>query len=127
VRVERYMLWGELSQLKDGLKALGLSGRINTAFIERLNLTRRQGVSFLARRTWGIAQSNPELEVALEWWRGYYHFVRYHQSLGVRLTQPLVRKGKQTPRRYRRRTPAMAAGFTPYRWTVCELLSYPTP
>jgi IS1 family transposase len=69
VRLERHMLWGELSQLKDGLKALGLSGRINTAFIERLNLTLRQGVSFLARRTWGIAQSTPELEVALEWWR----------------------------------------------------------
>ena len=127
VRVERYMLWGELSQLKDGLKALGLSGRINTAFIERLNLTLRQGVSFLARRTWGIPHFTPELEVALEWWRGYYHFVRYHQSLRVKLTQPLARKGKQTPRRYRRRTPAMAAGFTPHRWTVCELLSFPLP
>ena len=47
------MLCGELEQLKDGLKASGLSGKINTAFIERLNLTLRQGVSFLTRRTWG--------------------------------------------------------------------------
>jgi hypothetical protein len=127
VRVERHMLWGELGQLKDGLKELGLSGKINTAFIERLSLTLRQGVSFLARRTWGIAQSTPELEVSIEWWRGYYHFVRYHESLRVKLTQPQVRKGRQTPRRYRRRTPAMAAGFTPYWWTVGELLSFPLP
>ena len=55
VRVERRMLCGELEQLKDGLKASGLSGKINTAFIERLDLhTLRQGVSFLTRRTWGM-------------------------------------------------------------------------
>ena len=125
VRVECRMLWGELGQLKDGLKAFGLSGKINIAFIKRLNLTLKQGVSFLTRRTWGMARSVPELEVSLEWWRGYYHFVRYHESLRVKLTQPQARKGRQTPRRYRGRTPAMAAGFTPHRLTMCELLSYP--
>jgi IS1 family transposase len=67
VRVERRMLLGELSQLKDGFMALRLSRKINTAFIERLNLTLRQGVSFLARRTRGMAHSTPELEVSLEW------------------------------------------------------------
>jgi IS1 family transposase len=127
VRVERHMLCRELEYLKDGLQALGLSGKINTAFIERLNLTLRQGVSFLTRRTWGMAQSTPELEVSLDWWRAYYHFVRYHESLRVKLSQPQARKGRQTPRRYRRRTPAMAAGFTPHRWTVFELLSFPLP
>lgn len=127
VRVERRMMWGELEQLKDGLKGLGLSGKINTAFIERLNLTLRQGVSFLTRRTWGLPQYTPELEVSLDWWRGYYHFVRYHESLRVKLAQPLARKGKQTPRKYRRRTPATAAGFTQHRWTVFELLSFPIP
>ena len=60
------MLCGELEQLKDGLKASGLSGKINTAFIERLNLTLRQGVSFLTRRTWGTAQYTPELEISLD-------------------------------------------------------------
>ena len=121
-------MWcGEWEHLKDGLQALGLSRKINTAFIERLNLTLRQGVSFLTRRTWGMAQSTPELEVSLDWWRAYYHFVRYHESLRVKLSQPQARKGRQTPRRYRRRTPAMAAGFTPHRWTVFELLSFPLP
>ena len=38
------MLCGELEYLKDGQQALGFSGKINTAFIERLNLTLRQSV-----------------------------------------------------------------------------------
>ena len=130
------MLCEELEKLKDGLKPLGLSGKINTAFIERLNplapasragVTLRQGVSFLTRRTWGTAQYTPELEISLDWWRGYYNFVRYHESFRVKLAQPLARKGKQTPRKYRRRTPAAAAGFTTHRWSVFELLSYPLP
>ena len=127
VRVERRMLCGELEPLKDGLKAIGLSGKINTAFIERLNLTLRQGVSFLTRRTWGTAQYTTELNVSLDWWRGYYHFVRYHECLRVKLAQSLARKGKQTPRKYRGRTPAAAAGFTTHRWSVFELLSFPLP
>jgi IS1 family transposase len=49
------MLSGEREEMTTGLKALGLSGKINTAFIERLNLTIRQGVAFLVRRTWGAA------------------------------------------------------------------------
>jgi IS1 family transposase len=127
VRVERHMLCGELEKLKDGLKALGLSGKINTAFIERINLTIRQGVSFLARRTWGTAQFPPELEISLEWWRGYYHFSWFHESLRVELSQPIQRQGKQLPRRYRSRTPAMAAGLATHRWTVLELICYPLP
>jgi transposase-like protein/IS1 family transposase len=127
VRVEHNMMWGEMEKLKERLRGMGLSGRINTAFVERINLSIRQGVSFLVRRTWGTAQWTPELELHLEWWRGYYHFSRYHQSLRVRFTTPLPRKGRQQPRRYRSRTPAMAAGLTDHRWSVLELISYPLP
>jgi IS1 family transposase len=127
VKVEHLMLSGEREEMTTGLKALGLSGKINTAFIERLNLTIRQGVAFLVRRTWGAAQFTSELELHLQWWRGYYHFVRYHESLRVQFSQPIQRKGKQTPRHYRSRTPAMAAMLTSHRWTVLELISYPLP
>ena len=51
VKVELHMLWGEWSLLRNRLKAAGLTGRLNTAFIERLNLTLRQGVALLTRRT----------------------------------------------------------------------------
>ena len=125
VKVEHTMLWGEQKDLKAGLLKLGLSGRINTAFVERLNLTIRQGVSLLVRRTWGRAKYSPELELHVLWWRSYYHFVRYHTSLRVEFAQPIVRKGKQIACRYRSRTPAMAAGLATWRWSVLELISIP--
>jgi len=125
VRVEHTMLLGEQRDLKAGLQRLGLSGRINTAFVERLNLSIRQGVSLLARRTWGKAKYSPELKLHLQWWRAYYHFVRYHASLRVEYAQPILRKGKQIACRYRSRTPAMVAGLATRRWSVLELISMP--
>lgn len=53
VEVERRVLWGEEKQYRERLKEAGLSGRINTAFVERVNLTIWQCVSRLTRRTWG--------------------------------------------------------------------------
>ncbi len=127
VKVVQRMLCGKPEILSARLKALGLSGKINTAFIERVNLTIRQGVAFLERRTWGTAQFSPELAIHLQWWRGYYHFVRYHESLRVKLSELIQRKGKQASCRYRSRTPSMAAGLTKRRWSVLELISYPLP
>ena len=125
IKVELQMLWGEWTQLRTRLKAAGLSGRLNTAFIERLNLTLRQGVALLTRRTWGTAQQMSELALHVEWWRGYYHFARYHEALRVKRTSPLPRKGRQLACQYRSQTPAMAAGLTTRRWTVLEVISYP--
>ncbi len=73
VRVTQVMRLGTEDALKAALQGLGLSGRLNTAFIERLNLTVRHGVAALARRTWATAQQSPHLLAHLEWWRVYYH------------------------------------------------------
>jgi IS1 family transposase len=105
VQVERRILIGDGENYRERLKAAGLSGRINTSFIERLNLSIRQCVSKLTRRTWGPAHFTPELLEHLDWWRAYYHFVRFHESLAVALAYPKQRKGKQQPTRYRKRTP----------------------
>ncbi len=127
VRVTHVMRLGTEPALKAALQGLGFSGRLNTAFIERLNLTIRHGVAALARRTWATSQQSPHLLANLEWWRAYYHFVRPHQSLRVRLMQPRERGGKRLAQRYRQRTPAMAAGKTNRRWTAREVLSCPLP
>jgi transposase InsO family protein len=113
--------------LKAALQRLGLSGRLNTAFIERVNLTVRHGVAALARRTWATSQQSPHLLAHLEWWRAYYHFVRPHASLRVALVQPRERGGKRLAQGYRQRTPAMAAGRTQRRWTAREVLACPLP
>jgi IS1 family transposase len=78
VEVERRILIGDGENYRKRLKLAGLSGRINTSFIERLNLTIRQCVSKLTRRTWGPAHFTPELLEHLELWRAYYHFDRFH-------------------------------------------------
>jgi IS1 family transposase len=127
VRVTHVMRLGTEDALKVALQRLGYSGRLNTAFIERVNLTVRQGIAALARRTWATSQQAPQLLAHLEWWRAYYHFVRPHESLRVALVQPRERGGKLVAQRYRQRTPAMAAGRTHRRWTACELLSWPLP
>ena len=127
IGVTHVMRLGTEASLTVALQAMGFSGRLNTAFIERVNLTVRHGIAALARRTWATAQQSPSLLAHLEWWRAYYHFVRPHQSLQVTLVQPRERGGKLVAQRYRQRTPAMAAGRTTRRWTTREVLAYPLP
>jgi IS1 family transposase len=69
VRVLHVMRLGTEDALKVALLGLGFSGRLNTAFIERVNLTVRHGVAALARRSWATAQQSPHLLAHLEWWR----------------------------------------------------------
>jgi IS1 family transposase len=127
VRVSRVMRLGTADDLTAALQGVGFSGRLNTAFIERVNLTIRHGIAALARRTWATSQQAPQLLTHLEWWRAYYHFVRPHAALRVTLMQPRERGGKRVAQRYRQRTPAMAAGRTHRRWTAREVLSCPLP
>jgi transposase InsO family protein len=127
VQVTPVVRCGARAEFRRALAALGWSGRVNTAFVERVNLTLRQSVAALGRRTWSTAQGTPHLAAHLEWWRAYYHFVRPHEALRVRLGQPRERGGNRLAQRYRQRTPAMAAGKTHRRWTAREVLSYPLP
>jgi hypothetical protein len=69
VRVTHVMRLGTEAALTVALQQLGFSGRLNTAYIERVNLTVRHGVAALARRTWATAQQSPHLLAHLEWWR----------------------------------------------------------
>ena len=108
---------GERRQLYAILRQHGLRSIIQTAFIERVNLTIRQSVSLLTRRTWSTARSQDHLVLHLEWWRCYYHFMRPHESL--RETIPGFRW------KYKARTPAMALDLTERVWTVREFIHLP--
>jgi hypothetical protein len=76
VGVRHVMRLGTEATLKVALQQLGFSGRLNMAFIERVNLTVRHGIAALALRTWATAQQTPQLLAHLEWWRAYYHGCR---------------------------------------------------
>lgn len=79
------MLCGQYWQLNIIPKAHSSSPTIQTAFIERVNLSIRQGVAALTPRTWSLAQSPQHRLLHVEWWRCYYHFARPHQSLQLKL------------------------------------------
>src|SRR5260370_29794631 len=67
VRVLHVMRLGTQADLSPALQAMGFTGRLNTAFIERVNLTVRHGIAALARRTWATAQRSPHLLPHLAW------------------------------------------------------------
>src|SRR5690242_11451002 len=121
------MRLGTEAALTATLQGLGFSGRLNTAFIERVNLTVRHGVAALARRPWATAQQSPHLLAHLEWWRAYSHVVRPHPSLRVACVQPRERGGNRLAQRSRQRPPAMAADRTTRRGAARQVLSCPLP
>ncbi len=81
------------------------SVELNTAFIERLNLTIRQGAAYLGRRSPCHVRRREALEEGSELFRCYYNFCRPHGSL---------RFGREV------RTPAMQAGLATRKLTLRE-------
>ena len=106
VKVERRAVHGAAWRFDEALRNSEDSSALNTSFIERLNLTIRQSLAYLARRTLSHARSKEKLEDHLELVRCHYNFVRPHRAL---------RFGRQT------RTPAMQAGLVKRRLTLREI------
>jgi hypothetical protein len=71
------------------------SSKLNTSFIERLNLTIRQGSAYLFRRTICHARWKERLEDHLELLRCHYNFVRPHRALkfGPEIRTPAMQAG----------------------------------
>ena len=106
VKVERRTVIGTEGRLEERLQRSEDSSTLNTSFIERLNLTIRQGSAYLCRRTLCHARWRQRLEGHLELLRCYYNFVRPHRALKF---------GRRV------RTPAMQAGLTVRRMTFREI------
>jgi len=114
-RVYTKLLCGTREDLEGILKGLGLTGKIQTAFIERLNLTIRHLVAVLSRRGWTLAENREGLRWRVALAAGYYNFCRTHHSLRVPMGEG----------HYRGRTPAMALGVTDHCWSVHEFITHP--
>ena len=78
VRVERRIRIGAAWRWEQAWRDSEDSAKLNTSFIERLNLTIRQGSAYLSRRTLCYARRRERLEAHLELLRCYYNFVRPH-------------------------------------------------
>ncbi len=66
VQVERRERMGASWRFEEGFKNSEDSSTLNTSFIERMNLTIRQGSAYLSRRTLSHARSEEKIEEHLE-------------------------------------------------------------
>jgi len=131
------LVYGQLVKQKKQGKLLTLSTRvvlgaerlthlgftISTALVERVNLTLRQALAPLARKTSSFCKDRERMRQRVVFFQAFSNVARPHMSL----RQPLplherTRRGAICPR-WQERTPAMAAGLTDHVWTFRELLT----
>ena len=110
VRVERRVKIGTATQLKDALVQSEDSEHLNTSFVERLNLTIRQGSAYLRRCSPCHARGEDQLRGHVELLRCHYNFVRPHRALKF---------GRET------RTFAMQAGVVSTRLNWNDIFTAP--
>jgi IS1 family transposase len=125
IEVTRRVIFGSAHTITTILTTAGHA--INTAFIERLNLTVRMHLPALARKVLSFAKTPAGLQQQLSVGRAYYNFCLPHLALRLLLPEPIPTKGDGSPKRWQPRTPAMAAGLTAHVWTMKEVLLFRVP
>jgi len=125
VRVSHRVVFGTLEAVNDVLAPHGW--HINTAFVERINLTIRQHVAAIGRRVSTLCKGENGLRQQLAVFHGYYNFCLPHASVRQPLPQPEPTNGTGSATQWRPCTPAMAAGLTDHVWTLREVLLFRVP
>jgi len=125
VRVHHRVVFGTLETVNAGLAPLGC--QINTAFIERLNLTIRQHVAAVGRRVSTLCKHEAGGRQQLALYHVYHNFCLPHASLRQPLSQPRPTQGHGSAKTWQPRTPAMAAGLTDHVWTLRAVLRFRVP
>ena len=105
-RTRTRLVIGSPDDLDRALERSEDSRKINTSYVERLNLTIRRSLACLQRRTTALLRSNRRLEEQVCLLQCYYNFVRPHASL---------RFGREC------RTPAMQAGLVDRRLSLRDI------
>ncbi len=125
VDVQHRVVFGTLEAVQQVLAACGW--QINTAFVERLNLSLRQHVAAIGRRVSTLCKGEDGLGQQLALYHVYYNFVLPHTSIRQPMPQPVPTHGTGSATQWRPCTPAMAAGLTDHVWTLREVLLYRVP
>ena len=103
VQIERRLVHGSWSKVYDIIQRTQIeSGKVNTAYVERLNATLRGWLPALSRRSRTPSNRRRQLEASLFWTGAMYNFCRPHSSIGG--------------------SPAMAVGLTQHVWSTFDLL-----
>jgi hypothetical protein len=116
VKVEARVVYGSVEAVQAALDNSSVSDAVNTAYVERHNGTDRNRNARKVRKTYCFSK-DWEVHEAVT----YFTMYSYNFCWPVRtLRQKVGRK------RYRQRTPAMAAGLTDHMWSLREWLTYPS-
>jgi len=125
VAVQHRVVFGTIEAVNQVLSPLGW--QINTAFVERINLSLRQHVAAIGRRVSTLCKGEEGLRQQLAVYHVYYNFCLPHSSLRQALPLPLPTNGTGSAKHWRPCTPAMAAGLTDHVWTLREVLLFRVP
>ena len=125
VDVKHRVVFGTREAVGQVLAACGW--KINTAFVERLNLDIRQRVAAIGRRVNTLCQGKDGLRHQLALFQVYHNFVLPHASLRQPLLIPEPTNGSGSAKVWRPCTPAMAARLTDHVWSLKEVLLYRVP
>jgi hypothetical protein len=125
VRVSHRVVFGTLEAVEQVLSACGWE--INTAFVERINLSIRQHVAAVGRRVSTLCKGEAGLRQQLALYHTSYNCCLPHTSLRLPVPQPEATHGTGTATCWQPRTPAMAAGLTDHVWTLREVLLFRVP
>jgi len=125
IRVSHRVVFGTLEAVEHVLATCGW--QIQTAFIERLNLSIRQHVAAVGRRVATVCKGENGLRQQLTLYHVYYNFCLPHASLRIPLVLPEPTHGPGSAKRWQPQTPAMAAGLTDHVWSLREMLLFRVP
>ena len=92
---------------------------INTAYIERLNLTIRNCLARFIRKGMNFSKDPLVHARTIDLLQAWYNFIKPHKSLRLPCQDGI--------RRWKKRTPMMAEGKTDHIWTMKELLTFRIP
>jgi hypothetical protein len=99
LRVRHRVVCGTLEAVNAVLAPLGC--QINTAFIERLNLSIRQHVAAIGRRVTTLCKGEDGLQQQLALYHVYYNFCLPHASVRLPLPQPEPTHGSGSAKQWR--------------------------
>ena len=94
-------------------------GKINTAYIERLNITIRNSLARFVRKSMNCSKILGRHTHAMDFFQAWYNFVKSHKSLRLRIDQ-----GRK---KWMKRTTDMAEGLNDNIWTIKKLMAFKIP
>jgi hypothetical protein len=116
VAIRTRVVFGTTAAVAAALKGSRVSRSVNTSFLERQHLTDRHHNARKSRKTYRFSKDWRFHEAAT-----YFTLYGYNFCWPVRTLRESIGEG-----RWRKWTPAMAAGLTDHIWSMAEWISFPT-